>query len=150
MARLTWHQREQLLLEAIRDLEDELLGQLQNMHLTEHTGLGATDVALGLQALLDGDFIAGGDISSAEDPPGSAQLLGIRLRPAGRVHVRQWPGDDAAAALLEVLDDAIERTDDPEQRGALEQTRRGLKGLAGKVLTEVAVGYAKRVSGLDA
>ncbi len=149
MARLAWHEREQLLLEAIRDLEDEHPGNLHNQHLTEPTGLTADDVALGLQALLDGKLIAGTDASDYDSLPGGAHLHGIRLAPAGRVKVRQWPGEDAAAALLEALDDAIDRTDDPEQRTALEQTRRGLGAVAKKVLTEIAVGYGKRISGLD-
>lgn len=149
MARLPWHEREQLLLEAIRDLEDDSEGRLENLHLPEPTGLDPRDVSLGLRALQDGEFITGMEAGTYEDTPGGAYLFGIRLAPAGRVKVRQWPGEDAAAALLEVLDVAIERTEDPEQRSALEQTRRGARGLAGRVLNEIAIGYAKRVSGLD-
>lgn len=63
--------------------------------------------------------------------------------------MRQWPDEDASAALLDVLDAAIERTEYPEQRSVLEQTRRGARGLAGRVLNEIAIGYAKWVSGLD-
>lgn len=150
MARLAWHEREQLILEAIRDMEDEADGRLQNDALLQPTGLTDADVALGLQALLDGQFITAGDMSSAEDPVGRARLLGIRLAPAGRVKVRQWPDEAAAGALLEALDDVIAGTEDPEQRNLLEQTKRGARGLAGRVLNELAVSYAKRVSGLDA
>ncbi len=63
--------------------------------------------------------------------------------------MRQWPGEDSAVALLDVLDDILARTGDPEEQTALQQTRTGLRGLPQKLLTDVAVGYAKRLSGLD-
>lgn len=147
MARLAWHEREQLILEAIRDLEDESSGQLQNAPIIKATGLPERDVALGLEALLDGGYVLGRDMEGLNGP--GANIFGARLAPAGRVKVKQWPGEDAADALLAVLDDALDRTEDPEQRQALEQAKTGLRGLAGKVLTEIAVGYAKRVSGLE-
>ncbi len=62
MARLPWDDREQLLLEAIRDLEDDD-AQLRNPALQQMTGLSAGDVGRGLQALLDGGFISGSDTS---------------------------------------------------------------------------------------
>lgn len=147
MANLAWHEREQLLLEAIRDLEDDAQGQLQNGPIAARSGLSDLDTALGLEALLDGGFILGQAMAGLNGP--GVDILGARLAPAGRVKVRQWPGGDAAQALLEVLDEAFERTDDPEQKSAIDKARGGLRGLAGKVMTEIAVGYGKRLSGLE-
>jgi len=149
MAHLNWDQREQLLLAAICDLEDEE-HDLGNARLVEVSGLSDGDVSRGLQALLDGHLVIGIDAADYDTAPGQAELMSIRLAPAGRRHVRQWPTEaDAREALLAVLDDALARTDDPEQQTAIEQTKRGVRGLAGKVVTEVAVALAKRASGLD-
>lgn len=119
------------------------------MTLQEATGLPTGDVGRGIQAVHDGGFVTGSGDRDMGTPPGVLQLHGIRLAPAGRVRVKQWPGEDSAAALLEVLDEMAERTDDPNQQSALRQTRTTLRGLPQKVLTELAIGYAKRVSGLD-
>ncbi len=147
MARLDWHQREQLLLEAIRDREDDN-ASLQNEALEQATGLPAEDVALGLQALLDGRFITGTDMRGMNGP--GAHMFGARLAPEGRVRVKQWPGTDAAAALLDAIDHALDHTDDTEQQGKLRRLRTGVTGLTEKVVTELAIAYAKRVSNLDA
>ncbi len=145
MARRGWIEREQPLLEAVRDLEDG--GAVQNAALAEHSGLSDGDVALGLQALMEGGYVTGMEMKGLSGP--GTHLFGARLLPAGRIKVGQWPGDDAAAALLAVLDEVLATTQDPEVTSHLQQARAGLRGLTQKVLTEVAVGYAKRVSGLD-
>lgn len=142
MARLDWFQREQLILEAIRDLEDEHPMQLQNQHIEAATGLSADDVGLGLAALLEGDYVLGNDYGGLRGV--GADLFGARLAPRGRVHVKQWPAEDAQQALLDAVDDALAQTDDPEEQAAGEKVKAGLRGLGTKVLNELALSYARR------
>ena len=148
MARLAWDEREQPLLEAIKELEDDTAGGLENGHIGEASQLSDGDVALGLQALLDGGFITG-DVVDSLDGGSGVYLLNTRLSPPGRVKVRQWHGDDAAAAFLASLDEAFERSDDPEERKSIDRVRQGARGLAGKVITEIAVAYGKRIARLE-
>lgn len=89
MARLLWDEREQLILEAIRDMEDDD-PDLQNGAIEEATGLSEKDVGLGLQALIDDDYIAGSDGRGYAEAVG-AYVIGARLAPKGRRHVKQWP-----------------------------------------------------------
>lgn len=148
VARLTWDEREQLILEAIRDLEDDD-PDLQNGVIEQATGLSEKDVGLGLQALIDDDYIAGSDGQTFAEAVG-AYVVGARLAPKARRHLRQWPNpEDARDALLQVLDDALERTEDPEEQTALEQAKRGIRSLTGKVITELSVALIKRASGLE-
>lgn len=111
--------------------------------------MDAADVGRGLLALLDCGFIDGTDCSDYGTPQGQIELGAIRLAPRGRVHVKQWPGDDAAGALLGVLDDLLASSGDPEEQSALKAVKGGLRGLPSRLLTEIAVGYAKRLSGLE-
>ena len=147
MSRLDWSQREQLILEAIRDLEDEHVDEVQNMHIEEATGLDEADVGLGLQTLMDDDYVRG--TTYGGNTPG-VDVKRRPPRPEGEAAAEAVAEpQDARDALLQALDDALERTDDPEQRSAIEQTKRGVLALAGKVTTELAIALAKRASGLD-
>jgi hypothetical protein len=142
MAAPTWHDRELPLLEALAELEREHGVGLDQ--LVERTGLPREQAAIAVEALIEDGYVAG----SAAHDMGGKDWLSLRLLGDGRRAVRQWPSEDTSAqALVDVLEQRLAETDDPEERSRLERMRDAAKGLGGAVLREVTTAWARQVLG---
>lgn len=144
MAAPTWHERELPILEALAAREEQHPLGVSLDEVAEQAGLPRERAAIAVGALIDDGYVAG---SPVHDQAGD-DWLGLKLRGDGRRAVRQWPVvDDAGKALLAVLEQRLEKEDDPEKRGALEGMLRSARQLTGTVLREVTVAWGRQVLG---
>ena len=143
MAHPTWDQREQLILEAIADLEPTH-PQLNNDDLATATGLDRGAVDRGLLALVEAGYVTGTNAAAEE----LCYLLGARLLERGLRAVGQWPAEDSAEALLELLRARVDTAATEDERTRWERVLNAAKGVSGKALQELTIAFLKHQAGL--
>lgn len=136
MADSTWDSIAIPILEAVA--AEEKLGRRPDLaRVVNVTGLAPDEVARELEALLDGDFVEGSDTSSLT----SFDVGSLRLLERGKVAVREWPGDDAYSALIELIERRIADEKDPEHKGKLAKLREAIvaigTGAGGNLFAEL-------------
>jgi len=147
MVRNTWEKRELVILEAIANYEDETGDSVPNLkRLVELSGLDAKTCSVGLKALITAQppLVAATDASTF----GGWDVLEIDLLERGRRAVGQWPNENPANELLELLRERVESAATDEERGRWKTALDVLKALPGKALTEVTIALIKREAGL--
>lgn len=147
MATSTWSNREQPILEAVAEVEADTSGPVHDLDLLEDlTGLDRPVLVAGVRALLEATppylsaLYVGG--FSGDD------WLDFGLMERGRRATGQWPPENAAEALLALLEARLDQVDDAEERTRLQRALEGLKGLGGRALEQVTIAYLKQMAGL--
>jgi hypothetical protein len=149
MAASTWETRERPILEAVASAEAAAGEAITNLdELAAATGLDRQVVLLGTRALREAAFLdaiaAGADFGAeAHD-----DFLEIRLLERGRRATQQWPAEDSAAALLELLEQRIAGATDEEEKSRWERLYGAAKSLGGAALKELMIAYIKSRTGL--
>jgi len=137
----TWESREIPMLEVIALDEQQGSGvPLASDVIGMRAGLADRDVAVGLRALHEADYVTGAAIHTT----GGWSMINVRLTERGRRAVGQWPSDDLADELIRILDARIERAHDEGERSRLKKLRDAAldvgRGLLSDALFEVARG----------
>lgn len=140
MAAGVWATRELPVLEAIAALEASGDPAATEQELLEATGLDAYSLSIALRALFEGEFLTG--VNHGLRGSGEWHIEFVRLLPAGRVAVGQWPSGDPLTAVLAELDVRIHAEGDPVQRTRLEALRAAATEVGKDVLSGVAVALA--------
>lgn len=116
--------RELPLLEALAVLERE--HGIDFLTLSEYSRLARDQVVIGVEALIEDGYVT---VSPSHDF-GGKDWVSLRLLGPGRRAVRQWPAEEnTGQALVDVLEQRLEETDDPEEQSRLERMRDAVKGL---------------------
>ena len=144
MADSTWEARELPILEAVARAEAKGRFVANNNELAETTGLERDTVDLGLFALRDARYLTGVDAAAEE----LCYLLEIRLLERGRRAIRQWPSEDAADTLLELLSARVAAASTEEDRSRWQRLLDAAKGLGGAALRELTITWIERQAGL--
>lgn len=149
MARATWDVREQPILEAIADVEETQGDNVERIDaLVELTGLDRLVVLLGLRALLDAGYVAAIDAGARYRTDEDDDFLDIHLQERGRRAVGQWPSEDSADALLELLSARVSAASTDDERTRWERLLDAAKGLSGKALQDLTIAFLKHRAGL--
>jgi hypothetical protein len=111
--------------------------------IADRTGLAVADVARALRAM-DGVYV---DLRLTMGDPGAWFVQGVT--PVARRAVGQWPtAESLIGQLVEGLDAAAGREEDPERRGRLRQTASLLGGAARDIAVDVMARVIERGTGL--
>lgn len=145
MAQDTWAGRERPLLEAIAAGEAEHVRDVNTEWMIDRTGLTPEDVAAGLAALLDAEYIDAIDAGGGDDV---SFYLRLKLRERGRRDVGTWPSEDSFTGLLDALDVAAENATDEETTSRLRRARDAVAGIGREVGTQVLTAWLKAQAGL--
>lgn len=147
VARLTWDEREQVILEAIADAEVERGEDIERVDkLVDITGLPRVQVLLGVRALRESAYVTAVDAGGANDTA-DGDFLAIALLERGRRATGQWPAD-GGDALIKLLESRVAASTTEEERTRWERLRDAAKALGGKALSELSIAYLKHVAGL--
>ncbi len=117
--------------------------------LVDALGVDAVIVAIELQRLVDGGYLAGEfrKLSSGGEPE-LWYLIPTQLSERGARVVGLWPSGDAGDVLLDVLERAEETEPDAVQRSLLAEARDALATLTKERVTELALSVVKGTAGL--
>jgi hypothetical protein len=144
-----WNDREQLILDALRAAEDERGEDLERVNtVVELTGLSRVQAVLGVRALWEAGYVDAVDAGGASATDGDNDFLAIRLLERGRRATGQWPADNAADALLDLLREHVDNAATDEERTRWQRVLDAAKGLGAKALEELAIGYLKHAAGI--
>lgn len=138
-----WEQVDLPLLEQVAELEGDDNSRVENQEvLTDVLGPDWDEarIAASISRLVQADYLAAIDASTLAGP----HWMRIGLTERGRRAVGLWPGDDAASALLAVLDERIETADSPAERERWRKLRDGAATVGKDVLSGVIVEAVKR------
>jgi len=127
----TWSWREKPILEALASKEDSG-GPTMSWELATSVDLTEDDFKRGLRALYESGFIAG-DSLVAED----FILGGVRLTERGRRAVGQWPSQDLASELVQLLGRMVDSEPDSDQKGRLKRLQTAVTGVGTDLLAKV-------------
>lgn len=118
MAERTWDEREQPLLEAVFELEEE--GEhptsITTEALAERSGLDESKTVQAVWGLGLADYLVLRDGSTMG---GNRSYYGISLMEKGRRSIHQWPPEAGYEAFIELLRMQQAQEDDPEQKRKL-------------------------------
>ena len=149
MTDFTWDEVELPLLLAVRAHEQESgepvenNGQLRELYVEEGGTAEEPAVSIAIDALREA-----GLIDSLHEPGFGGRRdddhLRIRLTPAGRRHIGQWPGSDTYELLLRLVERQIARADDEDERSRWQRLRDAAgdvsKETLGSVIAAAATG----------
>jgi len=140
-----WDTRESKILDAVASAETQGV-DANNEWLETATGLKQSEVALGLRALYEADYLTGIDATTMDGP--SFYLMAVRLLERGRRTVGQWPSEDPVQLLLQILDARIAEASTEDERSRLEQLRDTALGVGRDVLVSLLSTFAHQATGL--
>ena len=143
MARLIWAEREQPILEAVAEAEEQGRS-VNNDDISGQTGIGRPALDAGLLALFEGQYLTGTSAGAEE----LCYLLDVRLLERGRRATGQWPSEDAEQALLHLLLSRVEGAVDDADRTRWQRVLDAVKGVSGKALQEFAIAFVKHQAGI--
>lgn len=143
----TWETRDLPLLEAVAEGEAED-AFIVNEWLAERTGMSPTEVARGVDALLDAGYVRVGKLANALGEGTSSYYMDVRLSVRGRREVGMWPAEGGVELLLQVINARINTEDDPDAKGALAKLRDDLAGMPIAIATALLTDWMKRRTGL--
>lgn len=137
-----WQRRDRRILEQVAECERHDGTVINVAGVAEVLGLDAADVARGLDALEDGDYISiqGRSINRAV-------YRSPRLRDRGRRALQLWPAD-GFDALVAALDTMIAAEREPAKRSKLEALRSAIGSIGRDVAVELIAAAAKAVTKL--
>lgn len=142
-----WHATDfPVLLEVARRIERRD-GSISAHRVAEALGRDHNDVIHSLLSLAEpGGWVVGQPLR------GDNQILAFMvggLTERGRRATGLWPSEEAAAdALLDLLAQAAEQVEDPDDAGVLRKASRMLKGVPSAVLSDVTAALIRQQTGL--
>jgi hypothetical protein len=119
-------------------------GAVETRGVAEAVGVDLAAAELELNRLFEAGYFAGKFHS--EGSPGDSWMVVPTLTEKGARAARKWPPDDAAQALLTIIDRRLRDAKTPEERGFW-QIKDGFAGAPGSVAASLAVEVAKALSG---
>lgn len=99
-----------------------------------------------MESLISAGFLAGK--AYHEGGQRYPEYLNLRLLGPGRQAVGDWPANNPFAVLLNVLDDAINASEDAEERTRLERFKASALEVGQSVVTGVLTSVATQAAGL--
>lgn len=142
----TWETREWPALLAVAQHLDQHPGDELFLHdLAQTTGTDTEELRRATAALLAGGYIE----ASVMPGFGPTRLVVTGLTEKGRRASGLWPEGDTFDALIDALQEAADSTDDPDERGKLENLRRTALDTGKGVMNAVIQAWIKRMTGLD-
>lgn len=148
MTQDTWDERDLPILEAVVAAEADNPGGIDRVaDLVPRTGLDHQQVLVGVRALKEADFITATDASGALEG-GLVDFLGIRPLERGRRATGQWPVEDLGTELVDLLDAQVNAASSEDERTKWERLRNAAADIGKSTLTELLVGFARRVAGI--
>jgi len=140
-----WESRESRILDAVASAESQGV-EANNEWLEAATALTESEVALGLRALHDAGYLTGIDTTTMDGP--SFYLMAVRLLERGRRSVGQWPSDDPAQLLIQVIEARIAAASTDDERSKLSELRDTVLGVGRDVLVSLLSTFAHQLAGL--
>jgi len=133
----TWKNVELPLLRAVRAGEEAGAEMFTTHDAAEASGVDYELAKRTMRALVDDGFVTYDDDGALADGPGF--YLGLRLTGSGRRAVGQWPAEGAeiVEAFLARIEQAIEASDDDEERSRLARFLDASRAFARDVSVEV-------------
>jgi hypothetical protein len=144
MVKSTW-ERDAQVMEAIRSFERDRPDERTGQRLSKLTDLDQGEIDEILVSLADADYV------HARDEPSAAELhwwWDIRLRERGRRAVGQWPSEDPAQALIQLLEERVALTEDPVERSRLEKVLGTVRDVGTSVLSGVLRDLLRNAAGI--
>jgi hypothetical protein len=138
----TWQEREQRMLEVIRDAE-EAGEQIPLWTLAERLGLEERLAELTLGRLQQARYVR--VFIRADWPTG---IYDAKLTERGLRQVGVWPSEDPYAALVDMLQEQLEAETDPGKRSRLRALLVGVTTAGREVVTELAAAWMRQRVGL--
>ncbi len=142
MADYTWNDRELVILEAVRQAEEDgtLIEAAANDCLPDLDSRRHTDALI---SLIDGGFLEG---NTYREGGGHVSVQVQTLTATGRREIGQWPKTDPAEALMQLMDARIATAPEGEAKSKLTRARDALAGLGRETLKSVAVALASKAA----
>lgn len=134
MASSTWDTRERPLLEAVITLE-AAGDNLSIQRLAEQAGLTERDALLGVAALINARYLVGEEVTGMGEEV--RQFIVEEPTERARRATGQWPPLDTYEDLVDLLDERIETTDDPEEKGKLRRLRDAVRDVGSGMMADV-------------
>jgi hypothetical protein len=116
--------------------------------LADELGVRFRDVQAAVHALKDTGYVINCLMSHGD--AGGFMVSHVRLSEKARRAVGLWPRQDAAAdALIDLLAQAADQTEDEDDAGALRRAGRLLRGVPSAVLADVTAALIRHQTGLS-
>lgn len=139
----TWRTVEVPIMEAVAELTARTSVVRLSSMIAEATQLDPVEVGLAIGRLIDAGYLSagrpvrGGDLSL---------YPGVRMLERGLRETGVWPKEEVGVTIVNVLDEQIERTSDPDERSRLEKLRDAAVAVGTSVLTSVVTEGVKRAT----
>jgi hypothetical protein len=141
----TWDARELPILRHIHGLEESLARPIMFADLASSSELDADTLQRGLKALHEGGYVTGIRMSGHSEYR-IYYLQNIGLTTAARRAVGQWPSD-SLERLVEVLNQRLNATDDPDEKSRLERLRDAIVDAGSAITVDVLKAWAIHLAG---
>lgn len=141
----TWESVAVPLLGATAQLEDQRR-TVNSERLAAETGLDMETIGNELKRLYDADYIHGTWTRGGGESFDT--FLSVSLRERGLRVTGVWPAEDDDEALVQMLSQRLEATEDPEDRGLLERLRAAATGGGRDVLVGLFTAWAQHKAGM--
>ena len=133
MSSSTWS-REIEVMQAVRELERERPGEGGRDDVVERVQLDKGEVNDALRGLIEGGYVLGRDGGTMAE---RFDWWDLRLTAKGRQAIQQWPVDDPAAALIQLLEERLSQSDDPTEATKLQKVLDALREVGTGVVSSV-------------
>jgi hypothetical protein len=140
----TWTDREQRMLEAIRDGEEA--GDVTLPLLIDSLDLDERLVKLTLRRLYEAGYVTASIMTAWHGEMVTAQE--IKLLERGLRQVAVWPSEDPYAALVDLLEAQLEAEAEPEKRSKLQALLAGVTTAGREVVVSLGTAWMRQQMGL--
>jgi DNA-binding MarR family transcriptional regulator len=141
----TWTDREQRMLEVIRDAEEA--GEEATLALLiDRLDLDEGMVKLTLRRLLEAGYVDATVMSAWQSEMVSARE--IKLLERGLRQVAVWPSEDPYTALVDLLEAQLEAETEPEKRSKIQALLAGVKTAGREVVINLGTAWIRQQMGL--
>jgi DNA-binding MarR family transcriptional regulator len=150
MADDTWTGRELPILEAI--LRREQAAELRNSNaqlsdeIATELELDTTSVKIAIDSLIDAGYLRGSPVTAWGDPVETYLIEGLTEK--ARQAAGQWPSGDPYSSLVQLLEERIADTADPEVKSKLRAFRDAVLSVGQGVATSVLAELIKHQTGI--
>jgi DNA-binding transcriptional ArsR family regulator len=141
----TWTDREQWMLEAIRDGE-EAGEEVTLALLMDSLDLDERLVKLTLRRLYEAGYVKASIMTAWQSEMVTARE--IKLLERGLRQVAVWPSEDPYAALVDLLEAQLEAETEPEKRSKLQALLAGVTTAGREVVVSLGMAWMRQQMGL--
>ncbi len=133
MAESTWS-RDVRVMEVVRDLERDKPGEGQRDDIVGRLPFTKAEINDALRGLIEGGYVIGRDGGTMAE---RFDWWDLRLTEKGRRAIQQWPSDDPGAALVQLLEERLEQSEDPSETTKLQRVLDTIRDVGTGVLSSV-------------